>query len=245
MESKAHLSTESNPPDHFLHPSSGEIHYIWWYMQGSIMNPDVRNALRRAWGLCERHAWLALSIEASLRHCFFMGPVIVYEDLMERAHRIVTEKGPWGGLRRVMAFRARGMCLMCEMGLGPHSRGFASPEVIAKAIEVKELKKFAQQTRPYWEETVCGVCAGNRNRARCRPHLVEELMKGRKVNLLEQRELVTSITKRISVYSRAFVWEHRGTDTIADRAALISAVGWTSGWHPLLHLLDGFRKESS
>lgn len=244
MESKAELSSIKGE-DHFLHPSKGEIHYIWWYMQGSIMNPEVRNSLRRAWGLCERHAWLSLSIEASLRHSFLMGPAIVYEELMTRANQIMSEKGPWGGIRRLTALRAHGLCLMCDMGLGPHSRGFASPDVVSRAKDVRELKRFAENTRPYWEETVCGVCAGNRNRARCRLHLLDEMLKGRKVNLHEQRELVKSITTRIHVYSRAFVWEHRGTDTIADRAALISAVGWTSGWRPLITLIYGQKDESS
>lgn len=41
-----------------FHPSPGEIHYIWWYIQGSIMNPEVRRTLRRARGYV-REACLA------------------------------------------------------------------------------------------------------------------------------------------------------------------------------------------
>lgn len=40
--------------------SGGEIHYLWWFIQGSIMNPDTRYKLRDSWGLCERHAWGAI-----------------------------------------------------------------------------------------------------------------------------------------------------------------------------------------
>lgn len=228
-----------------FHPSPGEIHYIWWYIQGSIMNPEVRRTLRRAWGMCERHAWLALSIEASLRHSFLMGPAIVYAELMEKAAQIMMEQGPLSGLRRMTILRARGMCLMCEMGLGPHSRGFASPEVVDRAKDVRELKKFAEMTRPFWEETVCGVCEGTHRKARCRPHLVEDLTKGRKVDLSVQRALVKSISDRLNVYSHAFVWEHRGTDTVADRAALVSAVGWCSGWRPLIRLVYESKDERS
>ncbi|MCX7982941.1 MAG: hypothetical protein N2572_08545 [Syntrophales bacterium] len=237
MESKARCSTISERDGHFLRPSNGEIHYIWWYMQGSIMNPEVRGSLRRAWGFCERHAWLALSIEASLRHSFLMGPAIVYEELMGRANQIMKKRGPWGGFRRLTALRAHGRCLMCEMGLGPHSRGFPSPEVVVKAQDTRELMNFAEITKPFWEMTVCGVCAGSESKVLCRSHLIEGLVKGHKVNLQEQRELVKSIANRLHIYSRAFVWEHRGTDTMADRAALISAVGWTSGWGPLIRLV--------
>jgi hypothetical protein len=37
--------------------SEGEIHFHYWFIQGSIMIPETRCRLRRAWGLCERHAW--------------------------------------------------------------------------------------------------------------------------------------------------------------------------------------------
>ena len=37
--------------------SVGEIHYLYWYIQGSIMFPEIRRDLRKAWGFCERHAW--------------------------------------------------------------------------------------------------------------------------------------------------------------------------------------------
>jgi len=36
----------------------------------------------------------------------------------------------------------------------------------------------------------------------------------------------------------SFRWENRGTETVEDMAALISAVGWCSGWKPLFSIMD-------
>jgi hypothetical protein len=41
-----------------MFPSSDEIRFLWWFIQGSTMNPSTRDRLRKAWRLCERHAWL-------------------------------------------------------------------------------------------------------------------------------------------------------------------------------------------
>jgi hypothetical protein len=35
---------------------------------------------------------------------------------------------------------------------------------------------------------------------------------------------------RLTVYSRSFGWGSRNSDTDRDRAALLSAVGWRTGW---------------
>ena len=72
--------------------------------------------------------------------------------------------------------------------------------------------------------------------ARCRAHLGEDLQRGEAVDLAAQRELVESIYGHMARFSRAFVWEYRGTATEEDRAALISAIGWCGGWKPWLWL---------
>ncbi|MBI4011012.1 MAG: hypothetical protein HY359_01770 [Candidatus Rokubacteria bacterium] len=45
------------------------------------------------------------------------------------------------------------------------------------------------------------------------------------------------IVDHVGVYSCSFRWECRGTDTAEDQAALVSAVGWCSGWQPWIPLL--------
>jgi len=51
-------------------------------------------------------------------------------------------------------------------------------------------------------------------------------------------QLVSEILERVSRYCRSFRWEFRGTDTDMDLAGLLAAVGWCSGWRPLLELLE-------
>jgi hypothetical protein len=51
--------------------TDGEIHYLYWFIQGGIMNVDTRWALRRAWGFCARHAWAALAVEMAFARTIY------------------------------------------------------------------------------------------------------------------------------------------------------------------------------
>jgi hypothetical protein len=54
--------------DHWhLAITNSEINFVWSFIQGSIMIPETRNALLRAFGFCDRHAWVHLSVEMSFR----------------------------------------------------------------------------------------------------------------------------------------------------------------------------------
>jgi hypothetical protein len=219
-----------------LSPSSGEIHYLWWFIQGSIMNPGVRIRLRNAWGFCERHAWVAMLVEASLRHCFMMGPALLYEELLGFAANALKIKGLLKNWRSQKMLGEKGPCLMCDMGLGPYSPGFATQELIARGRDIKELCRFAEMTRLYWEKTICGLCLGNGSWLRCRPHLIEDVSHGFVSNLARHYEFINHIRVHMVRYYRSFRWECRGTATDKDRASLISAVGWCSGWRPFLSI---------
>jgi hypothetical protein len=225
-----------------LLPSSGEIHYLWWYIQGSIMNPYVRLRLLKAWGFCERHAWIAMLVESSLRHCFLMGPAIVYKDIMSLAVKVVHSRWPMKNLQIMARLRERGVCLMCDMDLGPETKGFASEDLIVRGRDVKEICRFAEMTRSYWEKMVCGRCLGNDAWPRCRVHLIEDALKGRMADISRHRAMLCDLKKHITAYSSCFRWELRGTATVEDAASMISAVGWCSGWSPFLSLV-GMKKE--
>ena len=56
-------------------------------------------------------------------------------------------------------------------------------------------------------------------------------------NFDEHRQLVTDIAHRLSIYAQSFQVEFRHTRTDEDLAALISAVGWCSGWSVFLSLM--------
>jgi len=218
--------------------SPGEIHFLWWFIQGSIMFPSTRERLRKAWGFCGRHAWGALLVEASFRHGYMHGPAILYEDIMEKALLALAGKSWLKRWQTRMALRPKGPCLMCEMNYGPDSRATARPEIIQKGQDPTEIKKFCQRTKKYWEQMVCGQCAESNSLARCREHLLTEADRLSAAEFKEHQNFIRQIYEHICLYSRSFRWEFRGTESPEDEAALISAVGWCSGWQPLLAILE-------
>jgi hypothetical protein len=127
---------------------------------------------------------------------------------------------------------------MCELRLARRSRAAARAELIEAGRDPGQFESFAAETRRFWWKTVCGRCVGNGSPARCRPHLVEEISMGAVRDLAEHRALVKYIFDHHRVYKQSFVWGYHGTDTKEDRAALISAVGWCSGWRPWIGRLS-------
>ncbi len=92
-------------------------------------------------------------------------------------------------------------------------------------------------TRRYWEPLVCGACAGTASPVRWRRHLVADLDYGRIGDLVPHRMLLVDVAHHLVRYARSFRVEQRGTETEEDRAALIGAVGWCSGWQTILDVL--------
>jgi hypothetical protein len=209
--------------------SEGEIHFLYWFIQGSIMIPETRWRLRRAWGLCERHAWSSIAVEAAFRHCYFHGPAVLYTDLIERACAAFDVRGPLAGRRIARALRDRGPCLMCDCGLDGRSRGAARADLIERGRDVQEFRGFVTRTEPFWRSAVCGTCVGSLGAARCRRHFRDDAAHG-VADVDGQYDLVRRTFDRLRAYAQSFVWGYQGTETDEDRAALIVAVGWCSGW---------------
>ena len=231
------LSQEQSPPEQSeFRLSDGEIHYLYWFIQGSIMVPDIRHRLRRAWGFCERHAWGAILVDAAFRQGYMHGPAILYEDLLKPALPAFHLQGPLKNQRLARSLGKKGPCPMCEMGFGPESKGIASPDLIERGRDITELLAFARKTEKYWEKTICGRCAKNGSVQRCRRHLMEDVSKGSIDTLSTQNTLIEYIYYHLSLYHRSFQLEFHGTETEEDRAALISAVGWCSGWGTFLSI---------
>jgi hypothetical protein len=210
--------------------SEGEIHFLWSFIQGSIMIPETRRSLRRAWGMCQRHAFGFLAVDAAFRHGWMHGPALLYADLMERARGAFALAGPFTAWRLSRRVRETGPCLMCSLGYGLHSPSLAAHEVVKRGSDLTEIRRFARATRPFWDRFVCGRCRGDGSALRCRPHLREDLARGLAGDIEEQAALVRAIAARVRRYARSFRWEERDTDTMEDRAGLIAAVGWCGGW---------------
>lgn len=217
--------------------SNGEIHFLWWFIQGSIMSPATRERLWRGWGMCDRHSWAFLAIEAAFRGGYLLGPAVLYEDLMGRAERIVTSRGVAGARGLARRLRERGPCLMCADGFGPHSRGAAREDMVQTGRDPAALIGFARETESHWRRAVCGRCAASDSPRRCRRHLIEELAGGLRVELSREREFVQELSRRLRAFLDSFRFDHRGDAAPEERAALIAAVGWCCGFRPLLSLL--------
>lgn len=214
--------------------SPGEAAFLWWFIQGSIMNPQVRERLYAACGLCPRHGLTWLIVEAGLRQGYLHGPALFYADLMRRAQASFELDGPFRAWRLARRLRPRGPCHLCDLGFGPDSRGSIPAARLRRARDPTCLHTLMDESHAFWESTVCGRCAGSADQARCRPHLCEELRRGEPADLIGQAALVTRITQHIDRYQRSFRWESHGTDTAEDRGALIAACGWSGGWEALL-----------
>jgi hypothetical protein len=216
--------------------SDGEVHYLWWYIQGSIMVPDVRWRLRRAWGLCDRHAWGALLGEASYRHGYLHGPALLYADLMTRALHAFDVRGPQKARRVARRLRETGQCLMCEMHLGSRGGGAMREVALREGRDPRALRQVAARTDRYWRPTVCGRCA-EPSVVRCRAHFRDDVLHGAGADVEVQHLLLERTLRHLLLYAKSFVWGHQGRETDEDRAALISAVGWCSGWRGLMTVI--------
>jgi len=216
--------------------SDGEIHYLYWFIQGSIMVPDIRQRLRRAWGFCERHAWGYILVEAAFYRGFMHGASLLYEDLLSPALSVFNIRGPLKNWRLVRNLIPKGPCPMCEMGFGPHSKGIVRPELIERGRDVTELVALAQRTETYWVKTICGRCIGNGSDHRYRRHLIEDISNGSIEQLSNHKALIDYIYYHIRLYHRSFRLEFQGSQTEEDMAALIGAVGWCSGWKTFLSI---------
>jgi hypothetical protein len=79
---------------HSLAITDGEVNFLWWFIQGSIMNPETWEGLMRGGGFCERHAWVHLSIEMAFRDRYLLGPAILYRALIDRFVRALRRRQP-------------------------------------------------------------------------------------------------------------------------------------------------------
>lgn len=107
--------------------SVGEAHYFYWFIQGGIMNVDTRRALRRGWGLCERHAWGALAVGMCFQSRYLLAPAILYEDLLDRCVSVIPRRGPSKAWRFARRLRPQGPCMACEMRIFRAGTGLAEP----------------------------------------------------------------------------------------------------------------------
>ncbi len=219
--------TEHDPPV----LSDAEVHFLWWFIQGSIINPETRERLHRAWGMCARHAIGLLQVEAAFRHGWVHASTLLYLDLLERALQALTARGLRANGRIRNRLRATGPCLMCE--LRARGGGAASEELLDRGRDSAELLGLAAHTRPFWLPYACRECVTGARGPLCRLHLVGHSSDVFERELHRERSDLGGVMRHLIRYARSFRWEERDSETEGDRAALMTAVGWCSGWSEL------------
>jgi hypothetical protein len=221
--------------------TDGEINFLWSFIQGSIMIPETWNALLRAYGFCERHAWVHLSVEMSFRKRHFLGPVILYRALIEKSVQAVQARQNAKLRSPIRPLRSAGPCFLCAMSINAVAAGASSRARLDRGQDSSGLCAFASDLAPLWRPDVCAVCARETCEMvaprRCRRHLLTDMTMRRPVDLSWQGSTLRELSERLARYQESFV---AGADEPSDqdRAALIAAIGWCSGWRPLLALLS-------
>ena len=222
-----------------VHLTDGEVHFLWWFIRGSMMNPDTRRQLRQAWGMCSRHAAGLLAVEAAFRQGRMQASALLYLDLIERAVGAITSRGPFAEVRAARRLDTHGPCLMCELRVAGAASGGAPADLLTLGRDSIQLTWSANESRRYWEPLVCRDCRVGAAGPRCRVHLVAHAQSVRPDELAPERAALGHIYRHLVRYARSFRMEHPGVDTPEDRAALVEAVGWCSGWSGLFGMFEG------
>jgi hypothetical protein len=226
------LSSTSAPDD--MRPlviTAGEVNFMLGFLHDGSIGADAWHRLMGAWGYCERHAWSSLVIEMAVLKGFVSRSAFLYFDLLQYAVEAGAEtRRARGKLARRLGESNRWM--ICE--INPRRRGWLSDAEIDEARDQTRLRRFATELAPLWRQSRCPRCLGLATSGRfCRRHLKEAIETSLPVDIDEELRYLSSLVLRVETYAKSFMWEHRGSDGPEDRAALLSAIGWCSGWSPL------------
>jgi hypothetical protein len=213
--------------------TDGEINFLWSFIQGSVINPETWRSLLRGYGLCQRHAWVHLHVEVAFRGRYLLGPTILYAALLEKALSALCVRTPL--LHRGLLTGET--CLFCSLKIADLSRGACPQSRLFTARDTRPLQQFALDLKEFWSEYVCGICKHDNGETRCRRHLTADLRAGRPVNTTQQQDLLRVLHGRIIRFQESFtVGKPKASDQ--ECASVIAAIGWCSGWRPLLALLQ-------
>jgi hypothetical protein len=221
--------------------TDGEINFLWSFIQGSIMIPETWRALLRGYGFCERHAWIHISVEMAFRDQYLLGPTILYGELIDKSLRAINAPQPAGLHWMMRQLRAAARCYLCTLDAKNASAGACPQARLDRGRDSRRLRNFAAILEPMWRSSLCTDCSGRESGAtppnRCRRHLLAAMKARTPVDIGAQRNMLHDLSGRVARYQESF---SAGGPKASDqeRAALIAAVGWCSGWRPLLTQLS-------
>jgi hypothetical protein len=221
--------------------TDGEINFLWSFIQGSIMIPETWNALLRGFGFCDRHAWAHASFEMSFRKQHLLGPVILYRALIEKSVQAIDGPQRMNWRSPMRQLQSTGPCFLCALNIKNAGAGASPRARLDRGRDSSGLRAFATGLASLWRPNVCAICASEAREmtspSRCRPHLLAELKLKKSIDLSWQQGKLQELSERLARYERSFM-AGAGKPSDQDRAALVSAIGWCSGWRPLLTLLS-------
>lgn len=224
-----------------LAATDGEINFLWWFIQGSIMIPETWNALLRSYGFCERHAWIHINVEMSFRDEYLLGPTILYGELIKKSLRAINSPQRIALHSVMRRLRAAGPCLLCAMNLKNAFAGVSLQARLDQGRDNSQLWNFASKLEPIWRSSLCSDCSGRESGGtipkRCRQHLLAAMKERTPVDIVAQKNMLQDMSDRVARCKKSFVLGGpKASDQ--DSAALIAAIGWCSGWRPLLARLS-------
>jgi hypothetical protein len=220
------------PPVDPLRLSDGESHFLWSFLQGSTTTQETIVRLRRAWGMCASHAAALLTVEAACSDGRMRASAALYLDLAEQAAGALTAPGPFADVRALRRLRARSPCPVCELSV--RGSGASSRDKLDRGHDRAAVGRFAAETERYWGSFVCRDCLGGATGPRCRPHLLGDSGFDLAEEIHSQRATLGHIVRHLIEYARSLRSQERNCESAEDRAALLEAVGWCSGWSVVL-----------
>jgi hypothetical protein len=209
--------------------SDGEANCILGFIHDGSIAAEPWHRLMGGWGYCERHAWASLAVEMSALEGFVSRSAFLYFDLLRQAVGILAPQTSRNQRATARRLAERNPCMLCE--INPRRRGWLSDAELAKAKDETRLRQFAEALAPLWQGNCCPQCIGAEPQGRlCRHHLGAAIMAKHPVNLDDDYRYLSSLLPHVENYARSFMWDYRDSDSPEDRAALLSAIGWCSGW---------------
>jgi hypothetical protein len=186
--------------------SPGEVHFLWWLIKGSITNPETREHLHRAWGMCARHAVALLAVEAAYRHGWMYACATLYLDLVERGLAALTTRGLLSEERSIRQLHAIGPCLMCDLDRERAGGGAAPADLLERGRDPHPLGAFAEETKSHWAGLVCRLCSTVASGPLCRVHLISDHGLDLADEVRSQRAALGYIARQLIRYARSFRW---------------------------------------
>jgi hypothetical protein len=205
-----------------------EVKQLWWWQRdGAIMTPKIRGQLRRAFGLCPRHTWAQFAAECELSGRPF-STAVLYHDLVGWAAKALRE----APRRRssplpITALQARECCPTCQWlasSTAPDDPSFAERQQRVNRLE--RTRGYLAESRRVSMARSCPHCLDGQGLL-CRPHLLAADPASVDADacaaaLVELGELVGTLIASMTVGGPVARTQ--------DRAALVEALGWCSGW---------------